>query len=143
MDQGDDEASLWPIYILVVEDEPALRSLLSDELQDAGFTVIEASNADEAWRYCVLDTDLDLVFTDIEMPGSMNGLALARRLQKVNPFLPLIITSGNLGDQSIDDLGPFLPKPYRLDEAVKLVFHILGVSRPARFGFNSMNRKND
>lgn len=123
-------ADLWPIYVLIVEDEPIIRADLADELRQAGFTVIEAANADEALGHYAAMTEIDLVFTDVKMPGSLDGLELARRIQEDNPFLPLIITSGNEISEQVGDLGRFLPKPYSADEAVALVFKALGL-RPS------------
>lgn len=124
-------ADLWPIYVLIVEDEPVIRTDLADELRQAGFTVIEAGSADEALGYYAKMTEIDLVFTDVQMPGSLNGLDLARRLQENNPFLPLIVTSGNVVSEQVGDLGRFLPKPYSADQAVALVFEALGLTPPA------------
>ncbi|QDX28183.1 response regulator [Sphingomonas suaedae] len=124
--ERDDE--VWPIYVLVVEDEPFLRSLLADELRDVGFTVVEAANADEALAYAQVNRNIDLVFSDIQMPGSMNGIALAASLRAANPALPVILTSGNIVPDTVTQLSAFVPKPYRLAEAVSLVFKTLGVA---------------
>ena len=121
------EDDLWPIYILVVDDEPLLRMALAEELRDAGFTVAEAANADEALAYYHASQNIDLVFTDVQLPGSLDGIALVDRLYDLNGFLPVIVTSGALGDRHIADGAKFIPKPYRLDEARSLVFSTLGV----------------
>ena len=133
-----DSDDLWPIYVMVVEDEPFIRSSLAGHLRDSGFTVIEAANADEALAYYNTQTDLDLIVTDIQMAGSMNGLEMARVVHDDNPFLPLIITSGILDNQRVDDLGPFLPKPYRLDDAAALVFRTLRIKPPQRQSENRL-----
>lgn len=121
------EEDLWPIYILVVDDEPLLRMALAEELRDAGFTVVEAASADEALAYYHANQNIDLVFTDVQMPGSLDGLDLVGRLFDLNGFLPVIVTSAALGDRHIADGAKFIPKPYRLDEATSLVFSTLGV----------------
>lgn len=121
---------LGPIHIMVVEDEPVIRSLLVDELREVGFSVVEVASADEALICSKQETTIDLLFTDVQMPGTMNGLDLVRLLRDASPSLPAIITSGNVGVQSIAGLGHFLPKPYRLNEAVSLVYDVLGIDRP-------------
>lgn len=65
--------------LLVVEDDGLIRMDLVDTLQDAGYPVLEAVNADEAWAI-LLETDVSALVTDIDMPGSMDGLELARRV---------------------------------------------------------------
>lgn len=117
----------WPLHVMVVDDEPILRSLLADALRDAGFTVVEAASADEAFAYMQAHARIDLVMTDIHMPGSVDGLGLAAKLKANNPLLPIIITSGNAGPTGGGELGSFIPKPYRLAEAVSLVFERLGI----------------
>ena len=124
--EPDDE--VWPIYVLVVEDEPFLRSLLADELRDVGFNVVEAVSADEALAYVRVNGNIDLVFSDIQMPGSLNGIGLATSLRAANPALPVILTSGNMVPDGVTGLSAFIPKPYRLAEAVSLVFKTLGVA---------------
>ena len=124
--EPDDE--VWPIYVLVVEDEPFLRSLLADELRDVGFNVVEAVSADEALAYVHANRNIDLVFSDIQMPGSLNGIGLATSLRAANPALPVILTSGNMVPDGVTGLSAFIPKPYRLAEAVSLVFKTLGVA---------------
>ncbi|GLS22122.1 hypothetical protein GCM10007874_51390 [Labrys miyagiensis] len=114
--------------ILVVEDEALIRAILSDELRTAGLTVVEATSADEALSYLKTAGMVDLIFTDIQMPGSMNGLELARRLRAQNPSLPIIITSGNTGPKGAEGIGQFMPKPYDMEQAVEMICSTLGVS---------------
>jgi CheY-like chemotaxis protein len=80
--------------VLVVEDEPVLRQLSVFELEDAGYEVMEAANADEALRIMNSGTLVGLVFTDVNMPGTMDGLELARRCHRWWPYVKLIVTSG-------------------------------------------------
>lgn len=119
-------------HILVVDDEPLLRALLAEALRDQGFMVTEAANADEALTYYRSDAQIDLVFTDVRMPGTCNGLALARTLHVDNEFLPIVVSSGYLGDERVDDIFKFISKPYHLDAAVALVFSSLGIERRGR-----------
>jgi CheY-like chemotaxis protein len=100
--------------VLVVEDEPLLRMMAVDLVEDAGFEAIEASNADEAVRILESRMDIRIVFTDIEMPGSMNGLKLAAAIRDRWPPIHIIVTSGRMPAKDID-LPPhsiFFSKPY-------------------------------
>lgn len=127
MEALEPEKAVWPIYVMVVEDEPLLRGLLAEELRESGLTVIEAASADEAISYMGAHPDIDLVFTDVHMPGALDGLGLAATLKMGKPYLPIIITSGNLTPAEVTDHGIFIAKPYRLADAVSLVFKSLGV----------------
>jgi CheY-like chemotaxis protein len=81
--------------ILVVEDDPLIRLSIAEELRDAGFEVIEAVDADEALELYEVLGPFGLVFTDVRMPGTMNGIALAGELRRRNPSMPILITTGN------------------------------------------------
>jgi DNA-binding NtrC family response regulator len=111
--------------VLLVEDEPVVRALLAEELRSTGFMVIEAANADEAWDFLQAGGKADLVFSDVTMPGSMNGVELIRRVKRTYPHIEAIITSGNPGPASIADICTFLQKPYRLAEAARTVMRCL------------------
>jgi CheY-like chemotaxis protein len=114
--------------ILVVEDEFLIRLTISDELIAAGFRVIQAASADEALRVLQGGIAVDLVLTDVRMPGSLDGLELARRVRANWPMLKVIMVSGDLlmipADGSID---LFFPKPYSpayVSDAVKQLLAI-------------------
>jgi CheY-like chemotaxis protein len=100
--------------VLVVEDEAMVRTCIAVQLEDAGFAVIEAANAEEALRQFERDDRVTTVFTDINMPGRFDGLALARRVSEMRPKVQLIVTSGR--DEPPRAEMPagvqFLPKPY-------------------------------
>jgi two-component system, response regulator PdtaR len=81
--------------ILVVEDEVLIRAVIAEELRLAGFSVIEAGRADEALTYIKAGEQVDLIFSDIQTPGSLNGLQLAEALRDQYPDIPVILTSGN------------------------------------------------
>ena len=81
--------------VLVVEDESLIRSRAMDMVEEAGFEAIEASDADEAIRILESRNDICAVFTDINMPGSMDGLRLARVVRNRWPPVALIVTSGH------------------------------------------------
>src|SRR6201996_5224602 len=84
--------------VVVVEDEALIRAVLSDMLQDKGFKVLEAANANEAIEiFEKTSVEIDLVFTDVRMPGSMDGFGLVRWVQSSRPTLPVIVASGDIG----------------------------------------------
>ena len=120
-------SNLEPKRILVVEDEVLIRCLISDDLREVGFVVIEAENADEASSYLASGAPVDLIFSDVHMPGSMDGLDLARRIRNERPFLPIILTSGRMNRPDIGGTI-LLPKPYELHRAVALVRSALRAS---------------
>lgn len=100
--------------VLVVEDEPLLRMMALDLVEDAGFDPVEARDADEAIAILESRTDIHVVFTDIDMPGSMNGLKLAAAIRDRWPPIEIILTSGHfkLDDSGIPARTVFFPKPY-------------------------------
>jgi CheY-like chemotaxis protein len=105
-----------PAVILVVEDEPLIRFHVVDMIESAGFEVIEAPNADAAMRILAEREDIRVLVTDINMPGSMDGVRLARAARDRWPPLEIIVMSGNVvpGDQDMPSRGVFFSKP--LDE---------------------------
>lgn len=121
------EPEPWPNpgQVLLVEDDVLVRFLLSEKLREAGLGVIEAANADEAFSYIQTAVQIDLLFTDVQMPGSMDGVELARRIRSSCPSVRIILTSGNSG-RLADYPGAFLPNPYDFDHAVSVVFETLG-----------------
>lgn len=106
-----------PSTILVVEDEVLIRFVVADYLRDCGFQVLEAANADEAMR--LLETDkveVDIVFSDIQMPGSIDGMGLARWVRTRFPAIKIVLTSGNVRTAELAEdlchLQPIEQKPY-------------------------------
>ena len=101
--------------ILVVEDEMLLRMRAVDMVEDAGFTPVEAVNADDALAILESRSDIELLFTDIQMPGSMDGLKLAHAVHERWPLIKIILVSGQL--KLTDDRQacrqPFLRKAAR------------------------------
>jgi two-component system, response regulator PdtaR len=98
--------------VLVVEDEVLIRDLVSEELGEAGFTVVAANNADRAISILEARQDIQLVFTDIDMPGSMDGLKLAATVRDRWPPVHIIITTGKVRPLEIPANALFIPKPY-------------------------------
>lgn len=111
-------------HVLVVEDECLIRMMVVDMLEDAGFAVSEAPHADAAWALLEQrQQDIGVLFTDIDMPGSMDGFALAGRVASAWPHIGLVITSGGrrLADGEVPDSGRFLSKPYRPADLVQVI----------------------
>jgi CheY-like chemotaxis protein len=117
----------FPVQVLVVEDETLIRNLLTEELIETGFQVIEASTAVEALAYIEAGGGVDVVVTDVHLPGPLNGLDVAQYFRRSFPEIPVIITAGNLGTTVIEGLGEFLPKPYTPLQAVGLVVQLTKV----------------
>jgi two-component system, response regulator PdtaR len=100
--------------VLVVEDEALVRLSAREEIEAAGFKVYEASNADEAIRLLEAHSDIELVFTDVDMPGSMDGVKLAHYVRTRWPPVKIIVTSGyqHLTGDQLPKGSLFLSKPY-------------------------------
>ena len=100
--------------VLIVEDEPLVRLCAVETVEAAGFTVIEAANADEAIRILESRRDIRVVFTDIHMPGSMDGLKLAHAVRDRWPPIKIIVTSGRekVAERELPAGGRFFAKPY-------------------------------
>ena len=102
--------------VLIVEDEALVRMTAVDMIEEAGFEILEATNADEAILLLEARLDITVVLTDIEMPGSMNGLRLAEAVRDRWP--PVKIISGHyvVRDGDLPSGGLFLAKPYSLNQ---------------------------
>ncbi|KZD20446.1 response regulator [Tardiphaga robiniae] len=98
--------------VLVVEDETLIRDLVSEELSDAGFEVLQVGNASQAIAVLEARQDIHLLFTDIDMPGSMDGLKLAAAVRDRWPPVHIIITTGKARPMTIPANALFIPKPY-------------------------------
>ena len=109
--------------VLIVDDEPLIRMYAADGLTDAGFQVFEAQDAAEAMVVLIQHDEIGVLFTDINMPGPLDGLELARRVHEVRPEIQLIITSGKERPTKVQipDHGDFLQKPYNVDAVQKLI----------------------
>ena len=100
--------------VLIVEDELLLRMNAVEMIEAAGFEAVEAANADEAIAILESRRDITVVFTDIQMPGSMDGLKLARAVRGRWPPIKIVATSGHVGvgERDLPEGGRFLLKPY-------------------------------
>jgi CheY-like chemotaxis protein len=117
-----------PRVVLVVEDEMLLRMRAVDMVQDAGYISVEAADADEALAILEARSDIALLFTDIQMPGSMDGLQLARAVHERWPSIKIILVSGQLklssGDIPLD--SRFFGKPLTSGEMAAEMRDMIG-----------------
>ncbi|ESQ79416.1 response regulator [Asticcacaulis sp. YBE204] len=100
--------------VLVVDDEPGLRFPISEVLRDAGVVVLEAGNADEALELLQSDRSIRVVFSDVRMPGTMDGVGLATAIESAQLNITVILASGN-PPVLTDPFRPIITKPYSLD----------------------------
>ena len=112
-----------PKEVLVVEDEPFVRMVAADALTERGIMAWEAGDADEALHVLSEHPNIGLVFTDVNMPGEMDGLGLAHEVNRLRPDVSLIVTSGavSVADEELPDSGTFLSKPYPTRKLVQIV----------------------
>ncbi len=113
------------IVVLIVEDEFLVRMLASNMLADGGYDVLEAGNAAEALILIEARSDIGLLFTDVDMPGEVNGFGLAHLVHTRTPHLPIIVTSGARlpGEADLPGRSKFLPKPYSFPVLLEMVQH--------------------
>lgn len=118
------EANCMPLVVVVAEDEALIRMMAVDALTEAGFTVVEAGHAADALAILATEPNsVHALFTDIHMPGAMDGLKLAHHVHDHWPWIALIVASGKARPSAIElpDGSRFLPKPYDLAHVVKHV----------------------
>jgi CheY-like chemotaxis protein len=120
-----------PAVVLVVEDEMLLRMRAVDIVEDAGFTSVEAVDADEAVAILESRSDIALLFTDIQMPGSMDGLGLAHAVHARWPPIKIILVSGQLklADIDIPANSRFFGKPLESGEMIAEIQNMIGRAR--------------
>jgi CheY-like chemotaxis protein len=120
--------TLLPPVILVVEDEMLLRMRAVDMVEDAGYLPVEAVDADEALTILQSRSDIVLLFTDIQMPGSMNGLQLALAVRERWPRIKIILASGQLklSQSEIPENSRFFGKPLDSGDMVAEIREMLG-----------------
>jgi CheY-like chemotaxis protein len=107
------------VTVLVVEDEAMMRTKLAEELEDAGYLVVEASNGTEAIEILIVRQDVKIVISDVRMPGPIDGVELCRRVRSGYPGIKVVLSSGepNAADSTAHD-GFFL-KPYRVARIIR------------------------
>ena len=113
--------------VLIVEDEGLVRQMSAYELADAGYQVLEAANSREAMSILESGVGVSLLFTDVNMPGELNGLELARVVHDRWPRVRLLVTSGGArtGPEDVPDEGRFIPKQYSLSRMCSLVAELV------------------
>src|ERR1700732_1796971 len=118
-----------PPKVLAVEDEMMLRMRAVDIVEDAGFTPIEAENADEALAILEPRSDIDLLFTDIQMPGSMDGLKLAHAVHERWPSIKIILVSGKLtlAEAEKPNDSRFFGKPLDVKQMIAEMQEMIGL----------------
>jgi DNA-binding NtrC family response regulator len=120
--------------VLVVEDEPLVRSVMADALQEEGLTVVEATNAAEALLVLEARPDISVVLTDVEMPPGARGSHLAMEVSRRWPSIRVVVTSGRTWPQphEMPDSAAFLPKPWTSELLVQYVWEAADRAQVAR-----------
>jgi DNA-binding NtrC family response regulator len=118
--------------VLVVDDEAVIRLNAAAMVGDSGFEAIAASNADEALRILESRDDVRAVFTDVHMPGSMDGLGLARVVAERWPAVVLLLTSGktDIKQSDLPTRGRFLRKPYVTSQVETMLRDLMALPTP-------------
>ncbi len=120
--------------ILVVEDEALIRMVIADQLRDSGYDVVETRSADEAVALMEKGLHVDAVFSDVNLPGTLNGIGLARWMRSLRPQVPVLLTSGAISAQDMPADLPnidLLLKPYDVDEVVRWIGPALAAAATA------------
>lgn len=122
------DRSAVPQVVLVVEDELLLRMRAVDMVEDAGYIPVEAVDADAAAAILEARSDIALLFTDIQMPGSTDGLTFAHRVSKRWPQVKIILVSGHLKLSSIDIPADsrFFEKPLEANKMIAEMQEMIG-----------------
>jgi two-component system, response regulator PdtaR len=117
--------------ILVVEDDVLLRYILAEWLRTDGFDVVEAASADDAVSVLSSVIGVDLVITDVEMPGSIDGIELADHIRETSLALPVIAVSGAALSNRlpIATVAAYFPKPYELARLSECIVSLLGSAK--------------
>jgi CheY-like chemotaxis protein len=112
--------------LLIVEDEFLVRIVAVQIAEEAGFSVLQAADADEAIRVLQGRSDIRVVLTDIDMPGSMDGLELAQAIRHRWPPIDVVLTSGKMrpAADELPEGSHFLPKPYDASELIGVLQEI-------------------
>jgi CheY-like chemotaxis protein len=118
--------------VLLVEDEPLISNVAAEALEEQGFAVETVSNANDALLRIRTGSPVDILFTDVNLAGGMDGATLARRVRELRPDLPVIYTSGR--QSAIQGLDPvdgamFVPKPYDLFNLGRLLQYLIVAKR--------------
>jgi CheY-like chemotaxis protein len=111
------------VRVLLVEDEGIIRMMTTEMLEEEGFEVVEARDGDEAVRLLAQGEPFNVLFTDVQMPGILDGIGVAMHIRKLYPTIPVLVVSGYAAQLTarLGALNPpavFLDKPYDMDDVV-------------------------
>lgn len=116
--------------ILVVEDEALIGEMIADALQEQGFEVLVTASAAAALAHIQSGAQVDALFTDVNLPGEMNGAELANRVRALRPEIPIVYASGHWSPSDRDRpvaRSVFLPKPYDPRDAGDLLMRLVAM----------------
>jgi CheY-like chemotaxis protein len=115
-----------PPVVLIVEDDPLSRMHAADMIVEAGYDVVEAGSADEAIAILEDRSDIEIIFTDIQIPGSMDGLKLAEYVSGRWPPIKIVATSGyfSIREEDLPQGGVFLSKPYTAGAVTRVLLDL-------------------
>ena len=122
-----------PVSVLVVEDEVLISNLVADVLSASGFLVHEVTTADEAMEYIDSGAAIDVLFTDVNLPGGMNGAELAVRAREIRPEMPIVYASGRY---KLSEIAPlvsrslFMAKPYDPNDVCAILTRLTEAGSP-------------
>lgn len=123
------DQSSQPDTILIVEDEVLVRLMVAEHLRGCGYRVLEAASAAEAIKVLEAEIAVDILFTDVQLPGELDGFGLARWTRERRPKIRIIITSGleRSAHEASDlcDEEPYLRKPYDPASLVREIRRLL------------------
>lgn len=125
-----DQSTSSPARILVVEDEFLIRLTLTEALADEGFVVLESESGDAALPMLLADPSIALLLTDIQLPGALDGRALAQAARNARPGLPILFMTGRPDPTAQAGAGPndrYISKPYTLSDICAAVHSLIGV----------------
>lgn len=112
--------------ILFVEDEYLIRFMLADSLREIGYQVLEAANGDEGLEILRSTQVVDILVTDVRMPGAVDGMELTRRSKSLAPGRPVIICSAHLFESESEPADEFIAKPYTVAALADAVARLIG-----------------
>lgn len=122
---------LGPATVLIVEDDALIRMEAVRTVEEQGYLALSACNAEEAVAGLAAHAEIDVLFTDINMPGLMDGLELAKSTRRDRPAMEIVIASGNLPPLANLPLrSRYLQKPYRQQEVISALFALIDQTRP-------------
>jgi len=120
--------------VLLVEDEVLIRMVVADYLRECGYRVLEAGNADDAIKILTTDEPVDVVCTDVQMPGTLDGFGLSRWIRQEKTGVKVVLVSGVKRAaevaQDLCDGGPLMMKPYTHDELERRIRMLLSQQPP-------------